>query len=97
MKYCVFFLLLFLLNTNVFAQNNVIQKKITIGIEQDILPYFLKGFIGTVWVGQGYSRYRLSYAQATAPHFFIGEDLTSDKVKAVGLSYEYFFKEDFKG
>jgi hypothetical protein len=97
MRFFILFLLLFSKNTTVFAQNNDTLKKLTIGIEQDVLPYLLKGFIGTVWLGKGNSRYRLSYAQATAPKFFIGKDLISDKVKAVGLSYEYFFKDDFKG
>jgi hypothetical protein len=97
MKVIIFFLPFLLLSLRASAQNKPSPKKLIIGIEQDVLPYLLKGFIGTVWLGQGNSRYRLSYAQATAPKFFIGEDLMSDKVKAVGLSYEYFFKDDFKG
>lgn len=67
------------------------------GIEQDVLPYFLNGFIFTGWTGRDFSRYRFSYAEATTPGFYLSDGIRADEVKAFGLSFEYFFKENFEG
>ena len=67
------------------------------GVEQDVLPYFLKGYIVTGWIGSGFFRKRFSYAQASSPGFFLQDGISSDRVKAFGLSFEYFFRENFEG
>ncbi|MFT5779359.1 MAG: hypothetical protein ACI837_002317 [Crocinitomicaceae bacterium] len=70
---------------------------ITVGLEQDVLPYALKGFILTGWIGKNKYRNRFSYAQATRPGFILGDDVVEDRVKAFGISFEYFFKDDYTG
>lgn len=73
------------------------ENRLTIGIEQDILPYIFKGYFLSGWIGQEDFRYRLSYAESTIPKFILGEDIASDRVYAFGISYEYFVKENFQG
>lgn len=70
---------------------------ISFGIEQDVLPYFLNGYILTGWIGRDFSRYRFSYAEASTPGFYLSDNIASDNVKAFGLSFEYFFRENFQG
>jgi len=79
------------------TSTTTIKKGLTLGVEQDILPYVLGGFIATAWMGRDAFRYRFSYAQANNPKFFLAENIKSDQVQAFGMSFEYFFKEDFKG
>ena len=74
-----------------------VRNGITIGLEQDVLPYLLRGFIVTGWMGRDYSRVRFSYAQVTSPSFFIPKTIFEDKVRAFGISYEFFFKDEYKG
>ena len=78
-----------------YAQNP--NGETAIGIEQDVLPYFLKGFIGTVWVGQNKTRVRFAYAHATSPDLFLPDGLTNNQTRAFGFGMEQFFKPDFKG
>jgi hypothetical protein len=81
--------------TTVNAQS--VSSKISIGIEQDILPYVLNGFIGTAWAGKNKFRVRLSYAEADIPPFVLQSGFQKDRTHAVGISAEYFLKDDFKG
>jgi len=67
------------------------------GLEQDVLPYALKGYIFTGWIGRGFTRQRISYAQASAPAFFRGEGIAADRTIAFGFSQEYFFRQEFQG
>lgn len=92
-------LLLFATILKVDAKNRIEGDPPTMsfGIEQDVLPYFLNGYILTGWIGRDFSRYRFSYAEASTPGFYLSDNIASDNVKAFGLSYEYFFKENFLG
>jgi hypothetical protein len=73
------------------------RSRFYFGLEQDVLPYILKGFIATGWVGRNHVRCRLSYAEATKPKFVLPENISVDRVHAFGISFEYFTKEKFKG
>lgn len=90
------FLLLPFLSINIQGQSSD-SKKIAIGIEQDVLPYVLHGFIGTGWVGKNKIRIRMSYAEANTPSFILQNGFTKDRTRAFGISAEYFLKDDFKG
>ena len=68
-----------------------------IGIEQDVLPYFLKGWIACAWVGQNKTRLRIAYAHATSPDLFNPDGFTNSKTRALGFQFEQFFKPEFKG
>jgi len=104
MRYLIILFILFNIST-LKAQDSIIIDKITIlkapqlsvGIEQDILPYILKGYIVTAWIGRDFFRYRFSYAQANTPDFTHGEGIDKERVNAFGLSFEYFFKEKYRG
>ncbi|NRA11595.1 MAG: hypothetical protein HRT57_06550 [Crocinitomicaceae bacterium] len=73
------------------------SSSITFGLEQDVLPYILKGYILTGWIGSNNFRTRFSYAKATNPKFILGEFTSSDVVNAFGISFEYFLKDNFEG
>ncbi|MGZ3941895.1 MAG: hypothetical protein ACXVOH_07365 [Bacteroidia bacterium] len=94
MKKCFFLALLLFFGWKAFSQE---ETKTTLGIEQDVLPYVLKGYIGTLWVGFDNYRYRVSYAQAATPAFTHGKGIGKDVVNALGLSFEFFKNKDFKG
>ena len=91
------FLTLHLLATGVYAQNDSTSKRITVGIEQDALPYVLNGFIGTAWMGINHIRVRTSYAEANTPAFVLQNGFKQDRTRAFGISGEHFFKDDFRG
>ncbi|MFT5823793.1 MAG: hypothetical protein ACI8ZM_005056 [Crocinitomix sp.] len=98
MKYYLSILTL-LLSLNLLSQSTDKNKPnpFYFGIEQDVLPYFLKGYILTGWTGRDFMRCRFSYAQATNPKFILADGISYDRVKAFGISFEYFFKENFEG
>ena len=73
------------------------HHRLTFGIEQDVLPYVLGGYIGTGWIGKGYVRSRFSYASAKTPGFILQDNVNTDEVKAFGLSFEYFARGEFEG
>lgn len=94
----IILLLIIIAGLNCFAQPDTTQtNKTTIGLEQDVLPYVLKGYILTAWAGWENYRYRFSYAKASTPSFTHGKGISSDVVNAVGLSFEFFRNKDFKG
>lgn len=98
-KISVTLLLTLIINSSYGQLTNANSNKsiLNIGIEQDVLPYVLKGYIGTVWFGRDKFRYRLSYASASSPKFILADNIEEDRVKAFGISFEYFFKDDYKG
>ncbi len=90
----IIILLFVFLSGSLIAQEGR-QNQLRIGLEQDVLPYFLKGYIGTVWVGKQHLRGRFSYAEASSPPLLLADGISSDRVQAVGLSCEYFPKPEF--
>src|SRR5581483_10695828 len=99
MRKSVYILFIFyLFSGNCLAQtSNEEANKTTLGVEQDALPYVLKGYIGTLWMGFDNYRYRISYAQAATPAFTHGKGISKDVVNALGLSFEFFKNKNFKG
>lgn len=72
-------------------------NKIYFGLEQDVLPYVLSGFIITGWAGIKKTRLRLSYAHANSPKFFRKKNIDFEQTRATGLNVEFFFKPEFEG
>ncbi|MCP4439527.1 MAG: hypothetical protein GY810_11345 [Aureispira sp.] len=72
-------------------------NKIYFGIEQDVLPYILSGFIVTGWAGIKKTRIRASYAHANSPKFFRKKNIDFEQTRATGLNVEFFFKSEFEG
>lgn len=67
------------------------------GIEQDILPYLLKGYNLSAWAGMHRTRLRFSYTQVNTPKFWMREGITKERIVASQLALDFFFKDDFKG
>lgn len=67
------------------------------GIEQDPLPYILKGFILSGWMGLKNTRIRGTYAEANTPSFFRRPGINYERTKASHLGVEFFFTKEFKG
>lgn len=70
---------------------------IRFGIEQDILPYFLKGFTLSGWAGMQRTRLRYNYAQANTPPFWKRDGIAKERISASTLSVDFFLKDNFKG
>jgi len=70
---------------------------ICFGIEQDILPYFLKGFTLSGWAGMQHTRLRYNYAQANTPSFWKRDGILKERITASTLSVDFFLKDNFKG
>ena len=81
---------------NLFGQDTK-PGQLSFGVEQDVLPYVLSGYIVTGWMGRDFVRCRFSYAEAQTPQFMLQTGIGKDKVNAFGISLEYFFKENFEG
>jgi hypothetical protein len=73
------------------------EKKIQFyfGIEQDVLPYIFKGYLLSGWNGTNQTSIRFLYATLEISQFYLSEHITSYKVRAFGISYEYFFNNDY--
>ena len=67
------------------------------GIEQDILPYFLKGFNISAWAGMKNTRLRFNYAQANTPKFWMADGIVKERIAATQVAVDFFLKKDFKG
>lgn len=73
------------------------QVRISWGGAQDVLPYILKGYFISGWLGANKLRVRASYANSTIPGFYLTEGIEMDQVNAGGISIEHFIKDNFKG
>jgi hypothetical protein len=94
---CIMKLITFFLLTSfvfVYGQEN---QKLTVGFEQDALPYVFNGYFANVWVGEGHVRSRLLLAQVTKPDFILANGFTNNQVTAVALTADYFLKPEWRG
>jgi len=73
------------------------SKKLSAGIELDVLPYITGGYFAAGWVGKNHIRGRVLTAYVTKPDIFIKEGLTNNKVTAYALLVDYFLKDNWKG
>jgi hypothetical protein len=67
------------------------------GLEQDPLPYCLKGFYLSAWAGLGKIRLRGVLTHTQTPHFLIRPNIASEHTKAGVLWADFATKEHFKG
>ena len=70
---------------------------ITVGLEQDALPYLLNGYFLSGWVGKGYVRSRLLFANVRKPHFLLPKDFTNNRVHAYAITADYFQETNWQG
>jgi hypothetical protein len=89
------FLLVFVSTLIVEAQET--KSTVTVGIEQDALPYIFNGYFANVWVGKGHVRSRLLFANVRKPDFMVANPFTNNRVSAFAVTIDYFLKTDWKG
>ncbi len=91
-------ILLFVGTFNLHAQElpNAYHK-IFVGLEQDITPYFLKGYNISLWAGMKYTRLRFSHTEVNTPKFWRRKEISHERIAATQLAFDFFFKKDFKG
>ena len=69
----------------------------TIGFEQDFLPYLTGGYFGALFIGKGHWRIRGLAAQATKPDFLLPDGFTGNTIKAYAIVGDLFLKPSFSG
>jgi hypothetical protein len=97
---CLLFICLLLFEQVIKAQSAVqptIPDRISIGIEQDILPYLTGGYFFAAWAGNHHFRGRAVLANVRKPDWIIPEGFTNNQVKAYALLGDYFLQVDWKG
>ncbi len=98
-EYPKFFWILILLIWSSQGRSQTMQTqdpKFILGIEQDVLPYFLNGYIFSGWIGKDHWRLRLSTARSDIPNFILDETIERDRVSVASVNIEYSFKQNFK-
>jgi hypothetical protein len=83
----------FLFSDGLFAQDN----RVTVGLEQDVLPYIFGGYFGNIWVGKGHWRARVLVAKVNKPDFLIPKKFSNNRVTAYAVLGDYFLKSEWKG
>ena len=89
----VFFLLLFL---QVPAQRPN-HGRLTVGVEQDLLPYATGGYFAGFWAGQGHFRVRALTARVHKPDFVLKNGFTNNRVTAYALTADSFLSGGWSG
>jgi hypothetical protein len=89
-------LLLFALISNGVCQCSE-KSRLTVGIEQDLLPYVTGGYYAAAWIGKGHFRGRALPARVKKPDLIVPEGFDDNWVTAYAVLGEYFLKEDWQG
>lgn len=80
------------------SQNSLAQSpRLSIGLEQDFLPYATGGYYAAAWVGKSHVRARALVAHVHKPSFIVPSGFTNNVVTAYALLGDYFLKPDFSG
>ena len=82
---------------SVRAQSARGKQKLSIGIEQDLLPYVTGGYYAAAWCGKNHVRGRALVAHVHKPGFITPEGFTNNRVTAYALLVDYFLNTGWKG
>lgn len=88
---------IFLLSLAIPLHSQQPAKRLSIGLEQDVLPYATGGYFGCLWVGGGHWRVRALLAKATKPDFLLPDGFRDNTIQAYALVADYFLKPGFEG
>jgi hypothetical protein len=69
-------------------------KRVSFGLEQDILPYATGGYFASVWIGMDQVRIRALTAKVNKPDFIVKDGFTNNKVTAHAILADYFLKDN---
>ncbi|TRZ46997.1 hypothetical protein D3A96_05380 [Robertkochia marina] len=73
------------------------KPPVKFGIETDVLPYALGGFMGAAWMGKGHFRIRSLYAYVKMPKLITPDQFTNHRIRSFALLVDYFPKKEFTG
>lgn len=73
------------------------QEGITYGIETDVLPFALSGYIGAAWIGKGHFRMRALHASVKMPSITVPDEFTNNRIRSTAILLDYFPAEGFRG
>ena len=79
------------------AQSLPDKQKLSLGLEQDILPYLTKGYYAALWSGKGHVRIRAITAHVHKPDFITPDGFTNNEVTAYAILTDYFLNTDWDG
>lgn len=82
------------------ANGQELQKKISFGIESEVMSYINKGYHGSFWVGINGVRSRFVYAQATYPSSFAPKGFKNFKSRFYEVEIDVFFgkkRKEYRG
>jgi hypothetical protein len=97
MRVIALLLILCLSVVSVSAQSTLVKKKISIGVEQDVLPYVTGGYYAAAWCGKNHVRGRVLMANVHKPGFITPDGFINNRVTAYALLFDYFLKTGWKG
>lgn len=67
------------------------------GLEVDVTPFILKGYMGTAWIGVEKFRLRVSYAESVLPQFIVDDDVSQESLTVFAVNTEIFYNQSFDG
>ena len=92
--------LIFILFFNKFIvaqENKSVYQNLYFGIEQDIIPFFCKGFSTGIWLGFNQFRANFNYNQNVIPGFLSVEAIKEEKVSRIQFGLDFFLNKKHKG
>lgn len=72
-------------------------REVHFGLEQEVLPYMLRGWSLGGWVGLGKGRLRLASVRVDMPAFMRSRYLDREQIIANSACLDVFFREDYSG
>lgn len=96
LKLSLSFILVFALISCGVCQSSE-KSRVTIGAEQDLLPYITGGYYAAVWAGKKQLRMRALTARVNKPDIIVPDGFADNWVTAYAVLGEYFLKENWEG
>ena len=72
-------------------------RRMTVGVEIDVLPYLLSGYYGSMWIGEGQWRARAVVSRSTLPSFVVQDGFEDHRIDVIAALVDHFFKPGFRG
>lgn len=91
------FILLCFVNQTKAQEIQSVYKNLYIGLEQDILPYFCKGYSVGIWLGFDQFKAKINLSQFVRPHFISNSSLKEEKIILYQFSLNFFLNKKLRG
>ncbi|TRZ44481.1 hypothetical protein [Robertkochia solimangrovi] len=82
-----------------YAQSEEAEEPqyLSAGLEVDVLPYVLNGYMGAAWVSKNHFRLRALFAHVKMPDFITPDEFTNNKINSFAFLLDYYQKKDLSG